>query len=494
MGAWEQRAYDPRANLAGAVVTALGAAGSRARPAAIDDTGSWTAGRLAVAAARAAGALHAHGVTRGDRVVIALPPGRPWLQAFLGAVHLGAIAVPVDPAASGPVGVFVADLDPALVVAEVHTHWPVPRIGAAELDRHEPVPATPVAPRDCAFVIATSGSTGRPKGVMHAHGAASRPGYARDVLGIGPADRVMSASGGHSALGLFIGILRPLAAGASVVMTARRPTVRSIVATLRDADVTVLSAVPTFWAQLATFLERHPDYVDALAGLRCAISSGEPLPPSVARRLRAVSGAQLVDGYGSGECGDIVIGQRPGEPLDGLGRPCPGIDVRIERLTRRADGDSASGRLHIRCDTTMLGYWRRPDETAEALSGGWLRTGDVVSRCGAGGLHHRGRVDGVVKIDGQWLQPGVAEACLYEHPSVVEAAVVAVRSRRDVASAAVFVAVRESAPEGLVADLRRLLAERVGSGAARARVTVVDQLPRLSSGKLDRRALVESFA
>jgi acyl-coenzyme A synthetase/AMP-(fatty) acid ligase len=100
----------------------------------------------------------------------------------------------------------------------------------------------------------------------------------------------------------------------------------------------------------------------------------------------------------------------------------------------------------------------------------------------------------VVKIDGQWLQPGVAEACLYEHPSVVEAAVVAVRSRRDVASAAVFVAVRESAPEGLVADLRRLLAERVGSGAARARVTVVDQLPRLSSGKLDRRALVESFA
>ena len=77
---------------------------------------------------------------------------------------------------------------------------------------------------------------------------------------------------------------------------------------------------------------------------------------------------------------------------------------------------------------------------------------------------------------------------------MVEAAVVAVRSHHDVASAAVFVAVGESPPDGLVSDLRRMLAERVGTGAARARVTVVDQLPRLASGKLDRRALVESFA
>ena len=99
-----------------------------------------------------------------------------------------------------------------------------------------------------------------------------------------------------------------------------------------------------------------------------------------------------------------------------------------------------------------------------------------------------------MKVDGHWLRPGDAEACLYEHPSVVEAAVVAVRSHHDVASAAVFVAVGESPPDGLVADLRRMLAERVGTGAARARVTVVDQLPRLASGKLDRRALVESFA
>ena len=143
------------------------------------------------------------------------------------------------------------------------------------------------------------------------------------MLGVGGRDRVLSASAGFSALGLFIGILRPLASGACVVMSARRPTVRAIVTTLRDADVTVLSAVPTFWAQLAAFLERHPAHAGVVARLARAVSSGEPLPPSVALRIRDVVGVELLDGYGSAECGDIVIGHRQGGAPEGLGRPCP---------------------------------------------------------------------------------------------------------------------------------------------------------------------------
>ncbi len=485
----------PESNLSTAVIAALHTAGPRCRPVAIDDAGSWTVDQLHDAVSRAAGSLRACGVARGDRVVVALTPGLAWLQAFLGAVHLGAIAVPIDPNDHGHgLTAFLDDLDPSLVVGQDDARWPAAWIRPADLDRGAPIPAAAVAPGDCAFVIATSGSTGRPKGVMHAHGPASAPGYLRSALGVGGGDRVLSASAGFSALGLFIGILRPLASGACVVMSGRRPTVRAIVATLRDAGVTVLSAVPTFWAQLAAFLEHHPVHADVVARLSRAISSGEPLPPSVARRLRDVTGAELADGYGSAECGDIVIGHRRGEIPDGLGRPCPGVEVRLERLTGRCGAEPGQGRLLVRCQTATVGYWGRPDESRDLLGGGWLRTGDIASRCGSGGLHHAGRVDGVVKVDGHWLRPGDAEACLYEHPSVVEAAVVAVRSRRDVASAAVFVAVSEPPPDGLVAELRRMLAERVGTGAARARVTVVDQLPRLASGKLDRRALVESFA
>jgi acyl-coenzyme A synthetase/AMP-(fatty) acid ligase len=501
MAGGEQRSQDPTAtngtpesNLSTAIIAALRAGGPRSRPVVIDDAGSWTVDQLHGAVSRAAGALRACGVARGDRVVVALTPGRAWLQAFLGAVHLGAIAVPVDPNDHGSgLALLLDDLDPSLVVAEDDRRWPAARIGLADLDRRAPIPAVAVAPGDCAFVIATSGTTGRAKGVMHAHGPSSAPGYVCNVLGVGGRDRVLSASAGFSALGLFIGILRPLASGACVVLSGRRPTVRAIVTTLRGADVTVLSAVPTFWAQLAAFLERHPAHAGVVARLARAVSSGEPLPPSVALRIRDVVGVELLDGYGSAECGDIVIGHRQGGGTEGLGRPAPGVDVRLERLAGPPGASGSSGRLLVRCATATLGYWGRPDESAQLLGSGWLRSGDVVRHC-RGGLRHEGRVDGGVKVNGHWLQPGDAEACLYEHPSVVEAAVVAVRSRRDVASAAVFVAVGESRPEGLVGDLRRLLAERVGTGAARARVTVLDQLPRLSSGKLDRRALVESFA
>ena len=477
------------ANLAAALIAAQYAAGSAARTVVVDDSGEWTAGELEAATARAAGALRARGLGRGDRVAIGLRPGRAWLQAFLGTVQAGGIAVPVDPDGPvGPIGAFLEGVAPAALVTDRAAPAPVEPIHPAELDGGAPGPLVPVAADDCAFMIATSGSTGRPKGVMHAHGPSLRPGYVQTVLGVGPDDRVLSASAGFSALGLFIGILRPLAAGACVVLSARRPTARSIIAAVDRGHATVVSAVPTFWAQIAAFLERHPEHAAPIARLRHAVSSGEPLAPSVARRLRATTGTELLDGYGSAECGDIVIGHRPGEVADGLGRAAPGVELRLQPLTAYSGSPFTTGHLLVRCPTARLGYWGHPDATG-ALPSGWVRTGDVVRRSGRG-FRLEGRVDGLLKVGGQWLRPTDAEACLYEHPAVIEAAVVGVRSRRDVQGAAVFVSVGVSPTEGLVGDLRRMLVQRVGSCIAGVPVTIVDQLPRLSSGKLDRGALL----
>jgi acyl-coenzyme A synthetase/AMP-(fatty) acid ligase len=251
--------------------------------------------------------------------------------------------------------------------------------------------------------------------------------------------------------------------------------------------------VPTAWAQLVAFLERHPEQRGPIARLRRAVASGEQLPAAVAGRLRAVAGVELLDCFGSAECGDIVIGRRPGEPLRGVGRAAPGVDLRLEDEAGGAPSAGTPGRLLVRCPTATLGYWERPGETAELYDEGWLRTGDLMSRCG-GVFRSHGRADDLLKVGGQWLRPAEAEACLYEHQAVVEAAVVGIRSRYDGDGAAVFVAVRESPVEGLTGDLRRILARQVGRGAASAPVTLVDRLPRLASGKLDRRALVEMAA
>ncbi|HJZ60620.1 MAG TPA: AMP-binding protein, partial [Miltoncostaeaceae bacterium] len=316
-----QASAGAEANLAAALIAAQRAGGlSTQRVAVVDDAGAWTASELESATARAAGALRARGLEHGDRVAIALPPGRAWLQAFLGIVHAGGIAVPVDPDGPGrAIGAYLEEVGIAAVVTDRAVPAPAVLIHPRELDRGSRAAVAPVAGDDCAFLIATSGSTGRPKGVMHAHGPSVRPGYVRSVLAVGPDDRVLSASAGFSALGLFIGILRPLASGACVVLSARRPTPRSIIAAVASGGVTVLSAVPTLWAQIAAFLERRPEHAAPIARLRHAVASGEPLAASVAQRLWKTTGTALLDGYGSAECGDIVIGHRPGQHADGLG-------------------------------------------------------------------------------------------------------------------------------------------------------------------------------
>jgi acyl-coenzyme A synthetase/AMP-(fatty) acid ligase len=433
-------------------------------------------------------------VGRGDRVLIALPTGRTWLQALLGAVHLGAIAVPVDPEARhAQLAGIIEDVAPSAIVSRDARALPgVCDTSPEELDHGPPVPVAPVSPADPCLLVLTSGSTGRPKAAIHAHGPCAHAGYVKSVLGVGPGDRVFSASPGSCALGLFIGILRPLAAGATVVLSERRPTVRAVLAAVEHHGATMLAAVPTLWAQLAAFVDRHPGEREALSSLQWAVSSGEALPESVRRRVASACGIELVDGFGSAECGDIVIAQRPGERAIGIGRAAPGIGIRVVDECGRPVM-RGRGQLHLRCPTAALGYWRRPAETRSLRDRDWLRMGDVVSE-ERGTYGHHGRADGLLKVGGTWLEPAEAETCLYEHPAVIEVAVVPTSDHSGLRTAAIFVGVGRVRDGSLTGELRRHIAGRLGVPIARASITVLDRLPRLSSGKLDRRILAELIA
>ena len=178
--AWNR---DPNANLASAVIAAQRAGGPCGRPAVIDDAGCWSVAELESAITAAAGALDRIGIRGGDRVAVALPPGRAWLQAFLGTVHLGAVAVPVDPDDGVRLARFLEDVRPAaLVIDRDPPVRDLACIRSTQLGTCGAAPVAAVAPDDCAFLVGTSGSTGRAKGVMHAHGPAAEPGYVQRVL------------------------------------------------------------------------------------------------------------------------------------------------------------------------------------------------------------------------------------------------------------------------------------------------------------------------
>lgn len=457
----------------------------------IDGTGRWTFADLDAASARAAGALAAAGVRRGDRVAIVLPDGRSWCAAFLGAVRLGAVVAPLEPGGRYA-GDVLADLEPAVVVAEdAAAGAGVPVVTPAGLDSGRPHDAVAdVHPEDLAYMIFSSGTTGTPKGAMHAHRdpAVSIDGYARDVLALAPGDRCLSVARLFASLGFGNGFFRPLGRGAACVMSATRPTVRSVLDAVARHGVTVLSGVPTFWSQLAAFLERHPD-PRALAPVRLLVSSGDALPAAVGERVRALTGRPLVEGLGCSECSNVVISTRVGEPLPGtLGRVVPGVEIRLADPDGRGVGPGAPGRLWIRSASNTSGYWRRADQTRELVWGPWIRMGDVL-REDAGVYRHLGRADDLFKVDARWVSPIEVEGALHEHPAVRDAAVVGRPGPDGLTRVAAYIVVAGHAPDDLAGELRRHVAHRLAPHMAPATVDVVVELPRGATGKVDRRAL-----
>ena len=465
-------------------------------PAVVDEGGAWSYAELSSASARAGGALAGAGAGRGDRVMVALRDGRAWVAAFLGAARVGAVAVPVDPGAGRDrLADLADDCEPAVIVTE-NEDAPA---GVAALDpgafaAGEPAPVAGVHPEDLAYLVYSSGSTGRPKGAMHAHQdmRAGVETYAREVLGLAPGDRCHSMARLFTSLGFGNGFFRVLGSGATAVMSGVMPTPRAVLGTVARERVTVLTAVPTFWAQLARFLERHPD-PEALATVRLGVSSGDSLPRPVWERLREVAGLELIEGLGCSECSNVVISTRPGEPLPGtLGRAVAGIGIRLADDDGRPVGEGEPGRLWIRSPSNTTGYWRRMAETRELVFGPWLRMGDVLAQEG-GVYRHLGRSDDLFKVDARWVSPTEVEATLLTHPAVGEAVVVGRAGDDGLTRPAAFVvlAAGARAAEGLAADLRRHVARALAPHSAPQSVTVLDELPRLPSGKLDRRRLRE---
>ena len=480
-----------RHNLVHLLVERHREAGHGGAPAVEDDEGVWSYDDLAAALRRAAGTLAASGVRGGDRVGVALRDGRPWCAAFLGAAALGAVPVPVDPASpADAVALILDDCEPAVVVAEEDAPAGAHRRIAPEaLLDGPPVPVRAVHPDDLAYLIYSSGSTGRPKGVMHAHRdlATTVEGYAREVLGLDRGDRCHSVARLFTSLGFGNGFSRPLGRGATAVMTAARPTPRATLAVVERMGVTVLTGVPTSWAQLAAFLERHPEQ-GALSGVRLGVSSGDRLPETVRRRLRELTGLALIDGLGCSECSNVVISTRPGDERDGvLGEAVPGVDIDLRDPEGRPVADGEPGRLWIRSDSNTTGYWRRIAVTRDLVHGEWLRMGDVLVRQG-GVYRHVGRADDMFKVDARWVSPGEVEASLLEVPEVAEAAVAGVPDAAGLMRVhAWVVAAGGTAPD--TKALRRHVAHALAPHMAPREVTVLEALPRLPSGKVDRRSL-----
>jgi len=470
------------------------------RPALVAGQRTFTHREIHDGAARAASLLARLGVRPGDAVLLALPDGIELAWAFLAAVRLGALAVPVNPhLPASDHRALAADCRAALVVcpAELSDRFTgtvvvSSDVLAAALAEHRPLPPAPVAADDAAYAQYTSGTTGAPRAAVHRHGDALvyAAAFADPILGLEAADVVLSVSKMYFAYGLGNTVFFPLLCGARAIVHPGRPRPEEIVGLLREHQVTVLFAVPTFYANLLR-AEAPPS---AFGSLRLAVSAGERLTTGLAERASHLLGCPLVDSLGCTEVGQAFVSgsaspARPGT----IGRALEPYQVAVRDGTGRDLPAGSIGTLWVRGPTVLVEYLGQPEATAAAVQDGWLRTGDLASVDGDGVLSHHGRADDMEMVGGITVAPQEIEELLSLHPAVSEVAVAAVPDEYGASQLRAFVVpMADVRPdERLGTELADMARDQLAAYKVPRAVTFVAALPRTATGKL-RRFLLRS--
>ena len=486
-------------------------------------------GRLAVRVARL---LTEHGVAPGDRIGLATTNDEAFVAAYLGTLHAGAIAVPLNPMAPpAELARELAMVEPTLVLAaapaialssaagarvvpvdlddlatddlatdDLPTDEPTGDLPAGDLpagdlhaDHRGDVPG-PVerSGDDVAVLLFTSGTAGAPKAAMlthdnlaaNVHQVLDHPG-----LRIHAEDRVLAALPFHHVFGLNVVLGLSLAAGASLVFVDTFDPLDAA-AIVRDRRVSVIAGVPTMYGAWLAADGAVP--ADTFATVRLAVSGAAPLPPEIAEGFRERFGIVVHQGYGLTEASPIVTSTalQEGPPVPGaIGPPLPGVEVRL------VDSDGTDvlvgdpGEIWVRGPNVFPGYWHDPDATARALSDdGWLRTGDVALVESDGDLRLVDRAKDLVIVSGFNVYPVEVEQVLRDHADVADAAVIGEPSPRTGETVIAYVVAAPGAQPDPDA-LRVHCAHHLARYKCPTRIEVVDDLPRSLAGKLVRREL-----
>jgi benzoate-CoA ligase family protein len=450
-----------------------------------------TYGELFRRACGAGAALRELGVEPGERVLLVMDDCVDFPAVFLGAIRVGAVPVPVNPLyAPAEYGYFVSDsgASVAIVDAACAEKVPAPKVVAVEALRRtaDEVGVAPTGADDVAFWLYSSGSTGSPKGVLHRQRdmLVTCETYAKHVLGIHEDDVTFSTTKFFHAYGLGNSLSFPYWAGASTVLLTGRPTPEAVFATVMRERPTLVFSVPTLYNAML-----HTDSPDEdWSSVRLCVSAAEPLPGELWHRWHRRYGLEILDGVGSTEMLHIYCSNRPGQCVAGAsGTPVPGYEVKLCDDGGQEVTGEASGDLYARGDSMFAEYWNKPEKTADCIRGGWFYTRDRYRRDADGNYWYEGRADDMFKVSGLWVAPADVEGRLIEHPSVIEAAVVAAKVDGLTKAKAFVVCETSASPDdALVETLRAFCGERLHRYQVPHLVEFVDSLPKTVTGKIQR--------
>ena len=454
------------------------------------------------------------GVKRGDRVVVSLGQNVEAVFVHIACFKMGAISVPVAGLYAGEALAFrIDDCEATLIVTDrsgadklhalnksnlrlVVTHGGAKEgeIGFDSLiagNRGE-FPLADTVPGDPAMIYYTSGSTGNPKGALHGH---------RLVIGHLPCfqlgfemapqeDDVFWTASDWSWLGSLGDLVFPaLHCGKTVIATPGRFTPERAYRVIEDYKVTC----PYLATAVLRRMSKEPFPKDAKFRIRGIMTGGEAMPPEVFKWSQQTFGVPVNDEFGLTEANQTSVGCETlyQTPVGSVGRIAPGKKVIIVDPDGKELPVGEKGEIAVWFDSpvNMLGYWKRPEQTAKKLVDGWLRTGDEGRIDDQNYLYYYGRLDDLILVNGLRVGPEEVEATLMTHPSVKEAAVVGLPdpSSGEAVVAALVLKDRVEGSDQLVDELKLLVKRDLAVHSYPKRMVFVDDIPVTTTGKIQRR-------
>jgi long-chain acyl-CoA synthetase len=451
------------------------------------------------------------GLERGDACVLMMPNAIEWVLAYYALARLGAVVVPVNPTyrkgelqhifSDSGAGAFVGHgkyLDEAVPVMEslprMNTRilggGSVPEgfVSLADLFDYEgdPVTGTVTGEDDPFAIIYTSGTTGLPKGAVLTHG-----NLMSDVLSVSglrtsqPGDLVLSALPLFHIYGQTHALNLSIYSGLTFRMWDHFDPAQ-IIAAIEEEESTVLYAVPTMINRMVELAGESPP---RRSSLRFCVSGGSSLPVEVFKRFESIFDTWIMEGYGLTECSPTCLENPPGKSRTGsIGFPIPGFKARV---VDEGDNDVAAGEvgeLVIAGPGVMKEYLNQPEATAVTLKGGWLHTGDLARQDSEGYFYIVDRKKELIIRGGYNVYPREVEEVFYQHPAVLEVAVMGV-PHEDLGEQVAAAVVLRAGSDTTEDELRGFVKERVAPYKYPRVIKFVDELPKSSSGKILKREI-----
>jgi long-chain acyl-CoA synthetase len=458
-------------------------------------------------AARVAGLLKARGLEPGDPVGIMLPNVPYFGLAYYGVLRAGGVVVPLNVLLKGrEVKFYLSDSGAKHLFAwhgfmteaeqgarEAGTEVIAVRPGEFErLLADSPLHTEDVArdDSDTAVILYTSGTTGTPKGaeLTHANMLDNCLYGGAELVDVSEHDVVLGALPLFHSFGQTCCLNTAVRVGACLTMIPRFDPGKALEIIERD-KVTLFDGVPTMYHAMLNHPERERYDISCL---RICVSGGSAMPVEVLLGFERAFKCIILEGYGLSETSPVAsFNQRGRERKPGsIGTPIPGVEMKVVDDDGNEVPRGEVGEVVIRGHNVMKGYWKHPDATAEVLEDGWLRTGDMATVDEDGYFFIVDRKKDMIIRGGYNVYPREIEEVLYQHPGVLEAAVIAVPDAALGEEVGAAVVRRAGADADADAEeIRAFVKERVAAYKYPRHIWFTDELPKGATGKVLKREI-----